>query len=55
MTLFLSDSAATVTGAAHLVNIHAGQALPAARYVVIAVVAAAVTFYVVVVRRHRDR
>ena len=39
----------------HLPGVHAGQPLPAARVVVLAVPALAVVFYFAVVRRRRDR
>ncbi len=39
----------------HLPGVHAGQALPAARVVVLAVPALAALFYLSVVRRRRDR
>ena len=39
----------------HLPGVHAGQALPAARVVVLAVPALAALFYFTVVRRRRDR
>ena len=39
----------------HLPGVHAGQALPAARVVVLAVPTLAALFYFAVVRRRRDR
>ncbi len=39
----------------HFPGVHAGQALPAARVVVLAVPALAAVFYFTVVRRRRDR
>ncbi|HET8989903.1 MAG TPA: hypothetical protein VFN59_02235 [Acidimicrobiales bacterium] len=39
----------------HLPGVHAGQALPAARVVVLAVPALAAVFYFAVVRRRRNR
>ncbi len=39
----------------HLPGVHVGQALPAARVVVLAVPALAALFYFTVVRRRRDR
>ncbi|HVB51036.1 MAG TPA: hypothetical protein VND89_04765 [Acidimicrobiales bacterium] len=51
----MSSQFAVLVTSTPVLNVHGGQVLPAARFVVIAVPCAALLFYLLVVRRHRGQ
>ncbi|HVA53551.1 MAG TPA: hypothetical protein VNF05_08550 [Acidimicrobiales bacterium] len=51
----MSTWLATLTTTSTLVNVHKGAVLPEGRFVVVAVPSMALLFYLLVVRRRRDR